>query len=132
MCGGAWLGTKEIMHHDLLRWVDASVHYSGTIATIVRCHEDVDSLLSASWRITDIHLIVAAVGRVAVAIAVAEGASRSVWAIGIGSKLLGKLLLLSDGILHSLLLGRDVVLVLLLLGSPDLLILLLLGLHELL
>merc|ERR1712023_294835 len=128
MCGGAWLGTKEIMHHDLLRWVDASVHYSGTIATIVRCHEDVDSLLSASWRITDIHLIVAAVGTVAVA----EGASRSVWAIGIGSKLLGKLLLLSDGILHSLLLGRDVVLVLLLLGSPDLLILLLLGLHELL
>merc|ERR1712167_254261 len=69
---------------------------------------------------------------VAVAIAMAEGARRSIGAICVGSKLLRKLFLLGNGILNSLLLGRDVVLVLLLLSRDELLVLLLLSLHELL
>merc|ERR1712167_216720 len=58
---------------------------------------------------------------VAVAIAMAEGARRSIGAICVGSKLLRKLFLLGNGILNSLLLGRDVVLVLLLLSRDELL-----------
>merc|ERR1712078_732870 len=79
-------------------------------------------------------LIVAAVGTVGagVAVAMAEGASGAVWAVGVGSELLGELLLLGDGILDSLLLRGDVVLILLLLGGDELFVLLLLGLHELL
>merc|ERR1712072_773907 len=69
---------------------------------------------------------------VAVAVAVAEGASGAVWAVGVGSELLGELLLLGDGILDGLLLRGDVVLILLLLGGDELFVLLLLGLHELL
>merc|ERR1712167_566916 len=56
---------------------------------------------------------------VAVAIAMAEGARRSIGAICVGSKLLRKLFLLGNGILNSLLLGRDVVLVLLLLSRTN-------------
>jgi len=61
-------------------------------------------------------------------LAVAVRAGATVRAVGVGSELLGELLLLGDGILDGLLLGRDVVLVLLLLRGDELLVLLLLSL----
>merc|ERR1719213_246530 len=69
---------------------------------------------------------------VAIAVAATVCASWAIWAICVGSKLLGELLLLSDGLLNSGLLGSHVILVLLLLSSNELLVLRLLSLHELL